>query len=112
MEKSMGLTISNFCDRENSDVPKSQVGFLTYIISPSFEILQDLFPGLSFFMDNVEENISKWQEKVTVKDLHSKKESVENENENEKVESKVKINYNLQFSSITLDNDDFDKSSI
>lgn len=112
MEKSMGLTISNFCDRENSDVPKSQVGFLTYIISPSFEILQDLFPGLSFFMDNVEENISKWQEKVTVKDVHSKKESVENENENEKVESKVKINYNLQFSSITLDNDDFDKSSI
>lgn len=119
MEKSLGLTISNFCDRDNSDIPKSQVGFLTYIISPSFEILQDLFPGLSFFMDNVEENIAKWQEKVVVKEVNSKKESVDNENssqnenENEKKsENKLKINYNLQFSSITLDNDDFDQSSI
>lgn len=60
-EKSMNLPISFLCDRENSDIPKSQIGFLNYIILPSIYILGDLFPNLKYLLENVNENIERWK---------------------------------------------------
>lgn len=60
-EKTLDLPISYLCDRVGADVPKSQVGFLTYIITPTFTILSDMFPNLSYLSENVESNIEKWK---------------------------------------------------
>lgn len=60
-EKSMNLPISFLCDRDNSDIPKSQIGFLNYIILPSFNILGDLFPNLKYLIENINENIERWK---------------------------------------------------
>lgn len=59
-EKEKGLPISFLCDRTNADIPKSQIGFIMSIIVPSFEILIDLFPSLSFLMTNIRANIDEW----------------------------------------------------
>lgn len=60
-EKFMDLPISFLCDRDNTDVPKGQVGFLNYIIVPSFSILADIFPNLQFLCENVAANIDRWK---------------------------------------------------
>jgi 3'5'-cyclic nucleotide phosphodiesterase len=36
MEKSLGIPISMYCDRENTDTPKSQVGFIKNIVYPLY----------------------------------------------------------------------------
>lgn len=60
-EKSLDLPTSFLCDRDTADIPKDQVGFLSYIILPTFSILSDLFPNLQYLNDNVNANIEKWR---------------------------------------------------
>ena len=42
-EKSMKLPVSFLCDRENYNVPKSQVGFIKEFIIPTFDCLVNVF---------------------------------------------------------------------
>ena len=43
MEKELGLPCSNLCDRNTVLVSQSQLGFLRFIIQPTFKTLIDLF---------------------------------------------------------------------
>ena len=61
-EKERGLPISFLCDRNNVDVPTSQIGFLKGFILSSFECLIEMFPKLQFVVDNAENNIKRWTE--------------------------------------------------
>ena len=63
-EKKMNLSISFLCDRENTDVPKSQVGFIGGFILPTFQYLVIMFPSLKFTVDNAKNNIKEWQKLV------------------------------------------------
>ena len=49
-EKEKGLPISFMCDRNNIDVPSSQIGFLKGFILSSFDSLVEMFPKLQFTM--------------------------------------------------------------
>ena len=59
-EKEKGLPISLMCDRNNIDVPTSQVGFIKGFILPSFDSLVEMFPTLKFTINNAEENAKQW----------------------------------------------------
>lgn len=59
-EKSMDIPVSFLCDRDTADIPKGQIGFLSYIIVPSFKILTNMFPNLIFYEHDIEKNIEKW----------------------------------------------------
>ena len=59
-EKEKGLPISFLCDRNNIDIPSSQIGFLKGFILPSFNCLIDMFPSLQFTIDNAEDNLKQW----------------------------------------------------
>jgi len=39
IEKSLGMDISPLCDRHSVDLPKSQIGYISYVILPSFVVL-------------------------------------------------------------------------
>ena len=60
-EKEMKLPVSFLCDRENYNVPKSQVGFLKGFILPTFDCLFNIFPPLKFCLDNAKTNMNRWQ---------------------------------------------------
>jgi hypothetical protein len=60
-EKSMKLPVSFLCDRENYNVPKSQVGFIKGFIIPTFDCLVNVFPTLKYSIDNAKTNLNKWQ---------------------------------------------------
>ena len=59
-EREKGLPISFMCDRNNYDVPSSQIGFLKGFILSSFDSLVEMFPKLQFTIDNAENNIKQW----------------------------------------------------
>ena len=44
-EAAEGLAVSPLCDRQHVDVPKSQITFLDYVVSPCFEALRGLAPA-------------------------------------------------------------------
>ena len=66
-EKKMNLSVSFLCDRNNTDVPKSQVGFIGGFVIPTFNFLIIMFPSLSFTVENAKDNIKEWQKLVDEK---------------------------------------------
>ena len=66
LEVSLNIPVSFLCDRLTAEVPKSQIGFITGIITPCFDVLIGFLPSLVFYYENVQENIEKWREIINV----------------------------------------------
>jgi hypothetical protein len=66
LEKEKGLPVSMFCDRETANISGAQVGFITGIIIPTFQLLVRLFPDLNCTLENLEKNNENWQEKLNL----------------------------------------------
>ena len=60
-EKSMNLPVSFLCERIDSDIPNSQVGFIKGFIIPTFNILVTLFPTLNYTVENAKDNLKEWE---------------------------------------------------
>ena len=60
-EKNMKLPVSFLCDRENYNIPKSQIGFIKGFIIPTFDCLVNAFPTLKYTLDNAKTNLNRWQ---------------------------------------------------
>lgn len=63
-ERSLELPISFLCDRTTSNVPKSQIGFINFVIIPTFDVLAEAFSSLSYLVNNSKINLQKWEEKL------------------------------------------------
>ena len=61
LEKQLNLPISFLCDRENSNIPQSQKGFISGFIIPTFDCLCNIFPTLKFTLENAKNNLQMWQ---------------------------------------------------
>ena len=60
-EKEKNLPISFLCDRNNYDIPKSQIGFIKGFIIPTFDVLTEIFPSLLFLKNNALNNLKIWE---------------------------------------------------
>ena len=65
IEKGNDLPVSNFCDRETTVIPKDQIGFISAIISPNFDLLLRIFPHLKKLKENIVKNKEIWEKKYT-----------------------------------------------
>ena len=96
-EKSMGLTVSFLCDRKDTNVPSSQVNFIRGFIIPTFEVLVNIFPTLSYTVENANRNMNEWQKlleahrlkgwtprNITKEESKGKNKNSSNEKENKK----------------------------
>jgi len=65
MEAKMGLPISPLCDRNTTVIPGSQIGFIEYVIKPSFEVLALAIPTIGEnTLPVIENNLKYWNEKA------------------------------------------------
>ncbi|XP_064389358.1 dual specificity calcium/calmodulin-dependent 3',5'-cyclic nucleotide phosphodiesterase 1B-like isoform X2 [Halichondria panicea] len=46
-ERSLGLPLSPLCDRDHTNLPDSQIGFIGYIVAPSFDVCAAVFDVIS-----------------------------------------------------------------
>ena len=61
LEKKLKLPVTFLCDREDVNIPKSQKGFISGYIVPTFECLVKIFPTLRYTLDNANHNLKEWQ---------------------------------------------------
>ena len=60
-EKELNLPVSFLCDREDINIPKSQIGFISGFIIPTYECLVKIFPTLRFSLENANNNLKEWK---------------------------------------------------
>lgn len=64
-EREANMDISPMCDRHNSTIEKSQVGFIDYIVHPLWETWADLVhPDAQDILDTLEENRDWYQNAI------------------------------------------------
>ncbi|GMH83855.1 hypothetical protein TrVE_jg5449 [Triparma verrucosa] len=62
MEKSHGFACSPLCDRQkNFDIPKSQTGFIEFVVSPTIKDMATLL-GMKKILENLKSNYRYWSE--------------------------------------------------
>lgn len=98
-EKELGLPISPLCNRDTTSRPDSQIGFINYIIRPSFEILKDHLPLLgTVVLPLVEGNFHFWQLELEVENYNNSFSSSEEASSEEEEKEEV-VNINIVTSS-------------
>jgi len=66
-EKKLQIPLSPFMDRNTSNVPKTEYGFLNYLVLPLYEGLVQKFPAASMFLEQLKANIEHWQRELQSK---------------------------------------------
>ena len=61
IEKSMNLPISFLCDRTTSNLPASQVGFISGIVLPIFELVELIIPKSAKYVEYVKKSKEEWE---------------------------------------------------
>lgn len=75
LEKSLGLPISFLCDRNTSNVPKSQIGFIDFVILPTFQLLKEAFPSCEYLVKIAQTNKETWKKILDEKEKLEKEQA-------------------------------------
>jgi len=68
LEESMGLPFSPSCNRRATNREKSQIGFINFVVLPSYELLGKLIPRVSTeVVPKIHDNLKYWQEQDLIK---------------------------------------------
>lgn len=55
-ERALGLEISLLCDRKATNIGKSQIGFIDFVVFPYFESLTKILPQMSYCIEELKAN--------------------------------------------------------
>jgi hypothetical protein len=77
-EKELGLPISPQCNPETTSLPSSQIGFIKFIVLPSYQVLGMLLPEVEdICVKQLNSNMEYWQEEASkLKHAADKKEAI------------------------------------
>jgi hypothetical protein len=62
LEKEQKLPVSLLCDRDTTDINKAMVGFISFVIKPTFEILINIVPEIRMYRENLNKNLIFYQQ--------------------------------------------------
>lgn len=62
LEKQKGIPVTIMCDRETTSITKSQIGFITFVVRPTFEIMKKLNPVILPYCENIALNLKLYEE--------------------------------------------------
>ena len=72
LEKKQGLKISNFCDRNTTNINKAMIGFINYVVLPTFDLLSTLIWEAAEYRDHCKANLKKYQNNVKKEEREAK----------------------------------------
>jgi hypothetical protein len=90
-ERQLGIPISFLCDRNTVTIEGSQIGFIDGIVLPFAIPIIEIFPTLSFFSKNLNENKNILKLMKEAKEKVKEKENAEKEKDKEKEKEKENI---------------------
>jgi cAMP-specific phosphodiesterase 4 len=59
-ERALGLDISLLCDRKTTNIGKSQIGFIDFVVLPYFIALTSMLPKMQYCVDELKANKDHW----------------------------------------------------
>ena len=59
MEKKLNLPISNFCDRNTTNINKAMIGFISFVVAPTIDTLTNLVPEVYDYSEYCKGNLRK-----------------------------------------------------
>ena len=59
LEKKLGIPISMMCDRLTTNVNQAMIGFISFVVMPTIDILYNILPELPEYSKNIQENLKK-----------------------------------------------------
>jgi len=62
-EAKHGLTVSPFMNRKDASIPKSQCGFIGFLVQPLFVSFAEQFPEIQAQVEQVDANLNYWKQK-------------------------------------------------
>ncbi|OHS93287.1 3'5'-cyclic nucleotide phosphodiesterase family protein [Tritrichomonas foetus] len=72
-EKKQGIDLTSpLNDRENSDKPKSQIGFYNFICIPLYQVIAKIFPDLAVNLNSLKSNLEVWKAMIQSNNPQSK----------------------------------------
>jgi hypothetical protein len=63
LEKKSQMSISLLCDRETTNIVKSQIVFINFIVKPTFECIVNFIPEIDSYLKTINENLLLYEEK-------------------------------------------------
>ena len=84
MEKKQDLPISLLCDRETTIIPKCQIGFIKFVVKPSFDVLKIISPEINTYCDNIIKNLKMYEEEVKKMEVDGERSKIENKGSSRK----------------------------
>jgi hypothetical protein len=60
----MGLEITMLCDRKTTNIAKSQIGFIDFVVYPYFDVLAKLMPQMTYTCHQLKMNKEEWVKSV------------------------------------------------
>ena len=61
VEKKEGLPVSPLCDRNTTSIPGSQIGFMSFVVLPSFELFHNIFPEVEPYLNQLKKNLERYK---------------------------------------------------
>lgn len=58
----MGISPNEMMDRQKACIPELQIEFITTVVSPTFELLANLFPETSDLLNVIDNNRKHWED--------------------------------------------------
>lgn len=60
-EKTLGLPVSFLCDRETANLPASQIGFISGIVLPTFQLVEKFLPKIDNYTELIMKSKEEWE---------------------------------------------------
>eukprot|EP00347_Sterkiella_histriomuscorum_P012408 403368693 len=77
-ERQMGLDITLLCDRKTTNVSKSQIGFIDFVVLPYFDAIAKILPQMEYSTMQLRQNKEQWVKHID--EYESQREKNGNEN--------------------------------
>lgn len=70
-EKKLKLAISPMCNRETTSTPQTQIGFIKFIVLPTYKLMAEMLPAVDMCVSILDSNLKYWEEQAAVTSLSS-----------------------------------------
>lgn len=64
IEKKNNLPVSMLCDRDTTNINKSQIAFIQFVVAPTYETLINFIPKISPYYETIQTNLKRYEELV------------------------------------------------
>jgi len=72
-EKKEGLSVSLLCDREITHISKAQIGFIKFVVRPTFDCLKVIIPEINAYVEFINKNLRNYEEEVRKEEVSKQK---------------------------------------